>query len=57
MRGEAPPTLGLHKLPRATVITGSLDDFFIQGLAGSGGCLPFLPPWVINIPGPRAALL
>lgn len=32
-----------------TVITGSPEDFFIQGLAGSGSCLPFLPPWVINV--------
>lgn len=31
------------------MITGSPEDFFIQGLAGSGSCLPFLPPLVINV--------
>lgn len=33
-------------------ITGSPEDFFTQGLAGSGSCLPFLPLWVINVPRP-----
>lgn len=31
------------------MITGSPEDFFIQGWAGSGSRLPFLPPWVINV--------
>lgn len=35
------------------MITGSPEDFFTQGLAGSGSRLPFLPPWVINVLGPQ----
>jgi len=37
---------------RVAEITGSPEDFFTQGLAGSGSRLPFLPLWVINVPRP-----